>query len=142
LQAETAIYEAFFIEDRELTDREVREDVEEVIRYLEKDSFPPEARQDEPDGEGSSFLVWNLGARLRRQWGGERAFRWEDMIGVLRTIVGDILHRTSGAPDSQAYLEYIEGFLAEAGVSVQVVSREEAERLDAIPAEQFPGRLR
>jgi len=127
-RTETGIYESFVITERELTDHNVRSALERLILQIRRGtlSSPEEIGLDEDEGEGTveDLVIWNI----RRNW--QDLFQTEpppgrsNLVGVLRTILGSIECWGSIAPESRGYLQYIEGFLKNAGVSVEAVGPE------------------
>jgi hypothetical protein len=128
LSTETGIYESYVLSDRKLTDDEVEADLERLILQMRQGPLPPLGAS-EPDGpaaEGSeSLIAWNI----RRHWQTleERQAlpKREDMIGVLRTILGSLETWRSKSMHSQGYLRFLEGFMKETGVSVVKVGPED-----------------
>ena len=121
-RTETGIYETFVMTDRRLTDDQVTRALEGLITRMRQGPLPLPSPEDAPAGEGEDeLIVWNI----RRNWVDladlPRPPTRDDLIGVLRTILGSIEVWTAKAAHSQGYLRYIEGFLRGAGVSVQKV---------------------
>jgi len=129
---ETGIYEAFVMSDRQLTDADVRSALQRLILQIRANSLPPleTCNDDTPDtytdiGNDQDLLTWNI----RRNW--QHLFQTQShpgrdkLVGVLRTILGSIDVRGSIARDSRGYLFFIEEFLNDIGVHVEVCSSEE-----------------
>jgi len=132
LCTETGIYEAFVMSDRQLTDADVRSVLQRLILQIRAGALPPlETSDDDTNdtytdiGDDQEMLTWNI----RRNWRHffqTRSYPGRDkLVGVLRTILGSIDVWGSIAPDSRGYLLYIEEFLNDAGISVEVCSSEE-----------------
>lgn len=127
--AETGILEAFVITDRELTDRAVEAAVANMIGRMRRGTLPHlDSTSERPDEEaGEDFIAW----RIRSNW--QHLFQTkprpgrDKLIGVLRTVLGSIDTWKSTSPTSHGYLNYIEGFLGELGISVDVVSSKSGE---------------
>jgi hypothetical protein len=121
LATETGIYEAFVMTQRQLTDDLIEEALEGlVLQMREGDLLPlePAATVEVIPGQEADLVRDNV----RRNW--EHLFERrrhpgkEQVIGVLRTLLGSInVWRTPGK-SSRGYLHYLEGFLRKAGVSV------------------------
>jgi hypothetical protein len=85
---------------------------------------------DEPLSIGTSpedhqkLIIWNI----RRNWqilaseGKQPLPPRDDLIGILRTILGSIEFWRSERMHSRAYLSYLEEFMKKAGVSITVSS--------------------
>ena len=143
LETETAIHEADVLADRNLTDDIVKDALTEMVTRMRRgvamptlDELPAEDRQtfDEQD-----FLMHNI--KNHWEWYFEKhpPFGRDALVGILRTILGSIDVWTSTSCDSRGYLEYIEGFLGKAGVSVRQVSPEEIENGIVHRVEELPG---
>jgi hypothetical protein len=126
-RTEVGIYESFVMTHRRLTDHEVRAALEELVLQI-RAGLPPiphDAAEADRVIEGTQNLViwnirqnWHLRARSLPSPGRDA------LVGVLRTILGSIEVWGSPSPSSRGYLDFIEGFLTEAGVSVEEVSPE------------------
>jgi hypothetical protein len=120
---EAGIYEAFIMSDRAMTDHDVRRTLEGLIQELRGGAapVPPEREPGQPlVGTSPESLTV---ANIRRHWleySGKSPFPGrEDLIGVLRTILGSIEVWGNISPTSRGYLRYIEGFMAQLGVHCQ-----------------------
>jgi hypothetical protein len=102
--------------DRTLTDDEVEAALERLVVQLRQGPLP-EPSDEEPE----DLIVWNI----RRNWRDLEARQdlpgREDLIGVLRTILGSLETWRSQSMHSQGYLRFLEGFLKQTGVSVQKI---------------------
>jgi len=142
MRAETGIYETYMMTDRELTDRDVEASLKGFIRDLRSGSYQPAEERDEvevePGGE-TGLLQWNI----KRNW--DDLFtehpRHSDaeLVGILRTILGSIETWSTPSSDSRGYLNYIEGFLTQAGVRVErvPVEGEEWEEEEEMSDEEY-----
>lgn len=140
--AETGIYETYVMSDRELTDRDVEASLKRLIRKLRSGSYQPaEERQEVEAGAGgeTELLHWNI----KHNWDDllERHPRHSnsELVGILRTILGSIETWSIPSPDSRGYLNYIEGFLTQAGVQVEriPVEGEEWEEEEEMSDEKY-----
>lgn len=115
-RTEQGIYTAFVTSGRQLCDHDVRTALEGLIRDLRRGHIqaPPESTDDLV-----SYMI--------------RSF-WDDLpdcptadelVGILRTILGSIEVWSSPSANSRGYLSYVEGFMKKAGVCCQVVSPDE-----------------
>jgi hypothetical protein len=127
LRTETGIYESFVMSDGTLTDDEVEADLERLILRMRQGPLPPfDANEGIGPGDGAleSMTIWNI----RRNWQylEEQGSlpRRDDLIGVLRTILGSLATWRSQSMHTQGYLRFLEGFMKKAGVSVRKVSPE------------------
>ncbi|MHC4176516.1 MAG: hypothetical protein ACYSWU_03365 [Planctomycetota bacterium] len=124
-QAEVGIYESFVVTGRRLTDHDVRAAVEGLVVRI-RDGMPPipaEGSASDELIEGPvNLVIWSI----RRNW--QRLLETlpdpgrDKLVGVLRTLLGSIETWGSRARTPRGYLEFIEEFLAEAGVSVEALS--------------------
>jgi len=128
MHAEIGIYQAYVITDRKLTDQTVASALESLIRKMRAGTLPPLSED--------STIHYDFGREedlviedIRRAWQNHFANEWQpprdDLIGVLRTILGSIENVKSPNPQSQSYLRHIAGFLTKhLGVSVRTVSED------------------
>jgi hypothetical protein len=139
LRTETGIYETFVMTDGTLTDDEVEADLERLILRMRQGPLPP-LDATEAAGAGDEALgrlvIWNI----RRNWQyleeqGKLPKR-DDLIGVLRTILGSLGTWRSQSMHPQGYLRFLEGFMKKAGVSVRKVGPET--ELGFAPDEEDP----
>jgi hypothetical protein len=129
MRAETGIYESYVMTDRRLTDRQVVKSLEYLILQLrgEQPAPPADNPQVEVEVEGGSedMIAW----RVKENWADLFADRPRhsnaDLAGILRTILGSIQVWSRPVPDSRGYLHYIEGFLSQTGVRVEVLGPDE-----------------
>ena len=119
--AETGILQAFVISGRELTDRVVESALVDMIMALRRNTLPP--LDDEPDSSYTThsdkdLVCWCIRGNWRELYCTEPPLGRDKLVGVLRTILGSIEVWKSAGRDSRGYLNYIEGFLGEMGISV------------------------
>ncbi len=132
MAAEMGIHEADVISDREITDRDVKHHLEELVRELRGE------RRRKVEGEGEEKALEHVViARIRDHWQSKRdsvMFRPtdSDLAGVLRTIIDSLNVRTHMTPGGRGYLDYIEGFLGELGFTARKASPEELENLEVV----------
>ena len=120
--AEVGIYESFVMTDRTLTDRTVTSAVEKLILQMRKGPLPELGDTSTVSlvkGEEEDFVVWNIRRNLQQLSETEPRATRDNVIGVLRTILGSVEVWRSASPTSRGYLRYIEGFLQKAGVCVE-----------------------
>lgn len=121
MQTETAIFEAYVATGRRLTDREVRRALVTLIEQLRHGGAT--ASDTSQAGRIASGEPGDLVVQLvRLQWqnlaeGGAHPGR-DNLIGIVRTILASVETRKSVNPQSQNYLQFIEGFLGKLGVQV------------------------
>ncbi len=137
-QAELAIYEAFVMSDRSLTDHEVAASLEKMIaklrRELIRDQTGPDASQPEDEPQAKEvpldMVTWNIEQRWKTMAvshsppGGRNG-----QIGMLRTILGSVENHKTADADSRGYLAFITAFMVKAGIKVRKISAAEARRL-------------
>ncbi|MFH1267676.1 MAG: hypothetical protein ABIK89_18325 [Planctomycetota bacterium] len=124
-RAEAGIYESFVMTDRTLTDRTTTSALEQLIGQMQRGPLPDledTSTVDHVEGEDEPLVIWNI----RRNW--QQLFQTEpcpsrdNLIGVLRTILGSVEVWRTAASKSRSYLRYVEGFLQKLGVSVEAYS--------------------
>jgi hypothetical protein len=127
-QTEVGIYESFVISGRKITDHDVRATLEYLIRGIRGGTIVVSSHRRPDDNAekapAESLIAWNI----RRRW--DECFATEpfpgrdNLIGVLRTILGSIETWGNISPTSRGYLHYIEGFMGQLGVQCRKVSSE------------------
>jgi hypothetical protein len=121
---ETAIYEVFVMTDREITDHTVRSALEKLVLQLRAGPLP-DRETDEVSyarGQEGDLLIQSIRRRWDELFQDEPHPGTENLIGVLRTMLGSVNIWSTPSPSSRGYLHYIEGFLSKAGVKVRKVS--------------------
>jgi hypothetical protein len=121
LATETAIYEAYVLADRKVSDQTVIAAIESLVRQMRAGPLPAleDGLRFNPE-QVEEFLITNI----RRNWAErfsplDRPTK-DDLIGVLRSILYSIQTNMTPGPRSQGYVHYIERFLGEKiGVSVE-----------------------
>lgn len=127
-QTEFGIYESFVMSERKMTDHDARAALESLIRGIRGGTIvvprqqpPNDCTETEP---ADSPILWSI----RRHWDEcfeEMPFPGRDnLIGVLRTILGSIEVWGNVSPTSRGYLRYLEGFMGKLGVHCREVSPE------------------
>lgn len=128
--AETGIYETYVVTDRELTDRDVEAGLKHLIRELRSKSYQPAEEREEievkPGGE-MELLQWHIKYRWDELFTRQPHHSNSELAGILRTILASIETWATPSPDSRGYLNYIQGFLTQAGVRVERVPIEGGE---------------
>jgi hypothetical protein len=119
-RTETGIYESYVVLDRKLTDYTVEAAIESLIVRLRQRQLTPLSElgpqpgiQDEQD-----FIAWNIVSNWRILAENQALPGRDDLIGVLRTILSSLETWRSQKMSSKGYLEFLEGFMKETGVSV------------------------
>ena len=140
---ETAIYECFVLTRRRLTDHHVRAAVEWLIAELRRGPLP--------EWDAGNTLTLTAGgeadlivANIRRSWcmyaeENPRPGR-DNVIGVLRTILGSIECWGSIGPESRGYLKFIEGLCNKLGVRVTLAPAPPPE-MEVLPELPLPERI-
>ncbi len=126
MHAEIGIYETYIMTDRKIFDQTVISALETLIRKMRRGELSPLPETAEilyEVGREADLLIENV----RRHWAQHFATEWrppkDDLIGVLRTILGSIEKVRAPGPRSQSYLRHIAGFLTKKiGVSVKACS--------------------
>jgi hypothetical protein len=128
MHTEIGIYETYVMTDRQLRDQTVVDAVESLVRQIRAGTLPPledKAEITYEVGEEENLVIENI----RRSWARHFADEWkpprDQLVGVLRTILGSIETMRSPSPRSQSYMRHIEGFLTKKlGVSVKSYSQD------------------
>ena len=126
MHTEIGIYQTYVMSDRKLLDQTVVDALEQLIGRMRAGPLPPlpEAAEIRYETGREEDLVIEA---IRRSWADhfatERRPPRDDLIGVLRTILGSIQKVKAPGPRSQSYLHHIAGFLTkQLGVSVRAFS--------------------
>jgi hypothetical protein len=126
-EAEKAILEAFVVTDRQLTDHVAADAVKRLIDAIRCNALPTDEEADSGETDIEDFIVW----RIRQNW--EELFETrfhpgrDKLVGVLRSILASVEIWGSPNPNSRGYLEYVEDFLGNLGISVEQVDPETRE---------------
>ncbi|MCE9552928.1 MAG: hypothetical protein K8T91_06070 [Planctomycetes bacterium] len=128
MHAEIGIYQTYILTERKIFDQTVVSALERLIKQMRAAALSPLVETPEIHydiGREEDLLIENI----RRSWALHFATEWrppkDDLIGVLRTILGSIETWRAPGPRSQSYLRYIAGFLTkQVGVSVELVAAE------------------
>lgn len=112
-QVEQAIYTTFVATSRQAVDQDVRRSLESMIGSLRRggDGMP------EDDNLFGELLRQALPRALSRTQ--------DEMIGILRTILGSIEVWGTPSPRSRGYLSFLEGFMHKAGVCCEQVEADD-----------------
>jgi len=134
MAAECAIHEADVLTQREFTDRDVKHDLEDLVRELRGEKKRKDRTPDEEEEAESLFL-----ARIRWHWEqtlDRVSFRPSDsdLAGVLRTIIDSLNVRTHMTPGGRGYLIFIEDFVGQMGFAVREISPEDLDELEVRPS--------
>jgi len=135
MATETAINECFAISGRTITDHQVRETLTRLVLQIRKGLLRLEDGRLDSEGnhdDAVDLLEWNICARLRSFFETNDYPGRDNLIGVFRSIMGSIEARGSMHPKSRGYLEFLEGFLQDLGVTTKRISVDELEELGAI----------
>jgi hypothetical protein len=127
LSTETGIGEADAVSHKRLTDRHVREALEEMVLAMRDGSLPdydPSAPLRYVAGEEPALVQ----LMIRRNWSmlfeGFPHPGKDVLVGILRTLLNSINTFTTPAPGSRGYLTFLAGFLKKAGVRIQLRTEE------------------
>ena len=125
LSTETGIYESSVVTEQALTDADVQAALQELVLQLRHGPLTTQEYSDKityTEGDEKGLVISNI----RRNWihmhyAGTRVGT-EQLVGVLRTLLGSIEAWRSPSAQSRGYLHYLEGFLKKAGVKVDAYS--------------------
>jgi hypothetical protein len=120
-ETEMGIYEAFVVSGRELVDDDVEDALEDLIGALRERPvaeliFPMPGDDSQPEGWVPTTILPHWQRMLEVQTLPAR----DDLIGILRTILGSLGTWRSQSASSRGYLNYLEGFMMKMGVRVHV----------------------
>jgi len=124
--AERGIYRLYVISGREITDDDVAEGLEELIADVRRAPVSDLIAASRPDEDGTfeasiPTLILHEWKRMRDVHGLPAR---DDLIGILRTILGSVEVWGSRSASSRGYLNYLEGFMNQAGVQFHRVSEQ------------------
>lgn len=130
ISIEIPIYEYYEVSDRRLTDRTVHAAITSMIHQARsgqlqltapvETSLKPLNIEEGNDVDALSHMIVHS---LQEDYDGKALPPREQLIGVLRSILGSIENVSSGTATSQAYLRHISSFLKnEMGVSIQILT--------------------
>jgi hypothetical protein len=129
VHTEVGIYETYVMTHRKLLDKTVFSAIEALIRQLRAGTLPPPPDTDEIHyevGREEDLLIENIRRSWAHRFTAESEPSKDNLIGVLRSILGSIKKVTSPGPQSQSYLQHIAGFLTKKlGVSVKALSMDQ-----------------
>jgi hypothetical protein len=118
-RTEVGIHETNVITRRTLTDDQVEHAIETLILQMREGPLPP--MPEEISGTEEELIILNI----RRNWMGHAETHplpgREDLIGVLRTILSSLETWRAKSMESRGYLHFLEGFMKQTGVSVQLM---------------------
>jgi hypothetical protein len=130
------IYEAFVVSGRELTDDDVEVELEELIGELRErpaaELIFPKSDEDRPAGWAPTAILPHWQEMLENR----RLPARDDLIGILRTILGSLDTWRSRSASSRGYLNYLEGFMNKMGVRVQLAN-EDGEPIPEPPLDEL-----
>lgn len=126
MHTEIGIYQTYVMSDRKLLDQTVIDALDKLIGMMRAGPLPPLPETAEiryEVGREEDLVIENI----RRSWANHFATEprppKDDLIGVLRTILGSIQKVKAPGPRSQSYMHHIAGFLTKKlGVSVRAVT--------------------
>jgi hypothetical protein len=124
-QTEAGIYESFVMADRKVTDHDVRRALENLIRDIRSGcvqfSAPPEDDDSASEENHQDLITWNVRWRWQDYLEECTQPSRDDIVGILRTILGSIEVWGTINPESRGYLRYLEGFMNKLGLRCEKV---------------------
>jgi hypothetical protein len=133
MYTETGIYETYVMTDRQLLDQTVVAALENLVRQIRSGKLPPLEDTTEIHyevGQEEDLVIENI----RRSWMHRFADEWkpprDELVGVLRSVLGSIAKVRAPGPRSQAYLRHIEGFLTK---KLGVLVKSYSQNMEPIP---------
>ena len=126
MHTEIGIYQTYVLSERKLLDQTVVDALKKLIGMMRTGPLPPLPETAEIHyevGLEGELVIENI----RRSWADhfatERRPPKDDLIGVLRTILGSMQKVKAPGPRSQSYMHHIAGFLTKKlGISIRAVS--------------------
>jgi len=135
-QTEVGIYEAFVISGRSMPDDDVEDELQDLIDELRRRPAA-ELIYGKLEGDDAPGLVK---ATILMRWQVMLEDRTlparDDLVGILRTILGSLETWRSKSASSRGYLSYLEGFMGKMGVTVQLAA-EGDELLPELPPDEL-----
>ena len=126
MHTEIGIYQTYVMSDRKLLDQTVVDALEKLIGVMRTGPLPPLLETAEiryEVGREEDLVIENISRSWANHFATERRPPKDDLIGVLRTILGSIQKVKAPGPLSQSYMHHVAGFLTKKlGVSVRAVS--------------------
>lgn len=125
MHAEIGIYQAYVMSGRKLLDQTVVDALERLIGMMRTGPLPPPETGEihYEVGREDDLVIENVRRSWADHFAAERRPPKDDLIGVLRTILGSIQKVKAPGPRSQSYMHHIAGFLTKKlGISVRAVS--------------------
>ncbi len=126
MHTEIGIYQTYVMSDRKLLDQTVVDALEKLIGLMRTGPLPSLLEMAEiryEVGREEDLVIENIRRSWANHFATERRPPRDDLIGVLRTILGSIQKVKAPGPLSQSYMHHIAGFLTKKlGVSVRAVS--------------------
>jgi hypothetical protein len=141
LATETAIYEVYVITDREITDHHVRASLGYLIHQLRGENPPlPEdgPQTDDEHGQPQDLIAYTIKQHWEDLFTEQPRHATQELVGVLRSILGSVETWSRPAPGGRGYLRYLEGFLNELGVRVEVLpdAQPDTQQAEAVSADE------
>lgn len=138
MHAERAIFETFLMTGRSMSDQTAITGIKRLVLAMRGDELPP--LPDTPSnsydaGREADLVMENIRRNWAKHFATARRPSDEDLIGILRTILGSIDRWRTPGPGSIGYLHYIAGFLKKAGLTFEVVPLIKNESTNPAPAE-------
>jgi hypothetical protein len=126
MHTEIGIYQTYVMSGRKLLDQTVVDALEKLIGLMKAGPLPPLPETAEiryEVGREADLVIESIRRKWANHFATERRPPNDDLIGVLRTILGSIQKVKAPGPRSQSYMHHIAGFLTKKlGVSVRAVS--------------------
>jgi len=126
MHTEIGIYQTYVLSERKLLDQTVVDALEKLIGMMRTGPLPllPETAEIHYEvGLEGELVIENIRRSWANHFATERRPPKDDLIGVLRTILGSMQKVKAPGPRSQSYMHHIAGFLTKKlGISIRAVS--------------------
>jgi hypothetical protein len=137
-ETEQGIFEAFVVSGRTMTDNAVEEELQGLIDELRQSPVAELIyRESAEDGEPTGWVAPMVLQHWRRLLESRGLPARDDLIGILRTILGSLDVWRSKSASSRGYLNYLEGFMGKMGVSMKLVTDDGQPVIESPPDELY-----
>lgn len=125
---ETGICQAYVMTGRTMTDNHVRTALETLITQMRQGTLPAFAHSCSAKyeaGKEAELAIWAIRHEWHHLFDHEAHPGNDNVIGVMRTLLGSLDTFGNRSKESRGYLNFVEGFLARAGVTFTELGEEE-----------------
>jgi hypothetical protein len=129
-RTEVGIYESYVVSGRTFTDDDVEASLEELIGELREGprQLTSETAEEADVEAPEDLTVWAIRNQWRMLAERDALPGRDDLVGVLRTLLHSLEIRRSMAMNSRGYLHFLEGFMKETGIRVELMTPDQPSR--------------